>query len=314
MKCAAVPLVAPDGKRLEVWKWPMQNGRPSLHWAHATGFCARTYTPLLDVLAESFNVSAWDMRGHGASRTAGDPATFRGWETGYRDLTAMLDQAAEPMWLAGHSIGATTSLAAAMRRPDKVKGLILVEPVILDPREGWMLRLARLLGLAHRFKLAAGASRRRARFASRQLAYENYRAKSAFRNWPDTWLAAYTSYGLIDCDGGEVELACTPAWEALTFIHTEHNAWRWLRELHCPIHVIAGERGSTFPVAMHDRLQKRFGQSQIQLIEKTSHFLPMERPDLVIEQCLKVITSRWPKLLTSLLSAVALPVAYWQTD
>jgi len=83
---------APDGRDIVLWRWPQTDGRPTLHWAHATGFHARLYRPLLDELAGDCNVLAWDMRGHGASAEAADIATFRGWETYYQDLTAWLER------------------------------------------------------------------------------------------------------------------------------------------------------------------------------------------------------------------------------
>ena len=136
---------ATDGADIALWRWPQSKARPTLHWAHATGFHGRLYHPLLDELATDFNVLAWDMRGHGASVGAANLSTFRGWETYYRDLIALLECLDEPVWLAGHSIGATTSIMAAARRPDKVLGLILAEPVIMDPVQGLKLGLAKLL-------------------------------------------------------------------------------------------------------------------------------------------------------------------------
>ena len=82
----------PDGQDIALWRWPHTPGRPTLHWAHATGFHGRLYQPLLDELARDCNVLAWDMRGHGASAGAADMATFRGWETYYQDLTAWLER------------------------------------------------------------------------------------------------------------------------------------------------------------------------------------------------------------------------------
>ena len=104
---------APDGAEIALWRWPQSKARPTVHWAHATGFHGRLYRPLLDELATDVNVLAWDMRGHGASAGAANFSTFRGWETYYRDMIALLESLDEPVWLAGHSIGATTSIMAA---------------------------------------------------------------------------------------------------------------------------------------------------------------------------------------------------------
>ena len=64
---------APDGAEIALWRWPQSKARPTVHWAHATGFHGRLYRPLLDELATDVNVLAWDMRGHGASATVRSP-------------------------------------------------------------------------------------------------------------------------------------------------------------------------------------------------------------------------------------------------
>lgn len=285
---SAFPIVGADGSAIQMMRWSQNADKPRLHWAHATGFNAKTYTPLLLELTPYFEVHTWDMRGHGESRSAGNPKTFRGWSTYYNDLVAVLDQASEPMWLAGHSIGATASLAAASMRPEKVKGLILIEPVLLDSRQGWALRLANWFGFADRIAMAAAAARRRASFASHEEAFQNYRTKKAFVTWSDEWLKAYVEHGFVANSNNEVELACSPGWESLTFQHTEPNAARWIRDPGCPIHVLAAAKGSTFPAMAHAAIQKRLPNARIEVIADATHFLPMEHTDLVVRRIREV--------------------------
>lgn len=276
-----------DGETLSVLNWAAvgSENKPRLHWAHATGFHARTYDPLLTELAQYFDVHAWDMRGHGASRHAGKLNSFQGWKTFYRDLVAFLDVSTEPMWLAGHSIGATTSLAAAVKRPDKVKGLVLVEPVLLPYSVGLVLRAARVFGMGDKLSMAAAAKRRKAVFTSRNEAFDNYRSKRAFASWPDAWLKAYVEHGFVEGQNDTVQLACSPNWESLSFMHTEPNALSWLKNSNVlqgkPIHILAAEKGSTFPSISHSRIQNKLPHAHIEMLPKTSHFLPMEQPDAV---------------------------------
>lgn len=285
---SAFPVVSSDGAAIQMMRWSGPSEKPKLHWAHATGFNAKTYTPLLRELLPHFDVQTWDMRGHGESRSAGNPKTFKGWNTYYKDLVAVLDQAPGPMWLAGHSIGATTSLAAAAQRPHKVKGLILVEPVLLDPKQGFALRLANWLGFADRIAMAAAAARRRARFSSHSEAFENYRSKKAFSTWSDEWLHAYVQHGFVLNGDDEVELTCPPSWESLTFQHTEPNAARWIRDPGCPIHILAAAKGSTFPATAHARIQKKLPNARIEVLADATHFLPMEHTALVVQRIREV--------------------------
>ena len=271
---------ATDGADIALWRWPQSKARPTLHWAHATGFHGRLYHPLLDELATDFNVLAWDMRGHGASVGAANLSTFRGWETYYRDMIALLDSLDEPVWLAGHSIGATTSIMAAARRPDKVLGLILAEPVIMDPVQGLKLGLAKLLRQSHRLSLAAGAARRRRVFDSHAAALDNYRGRGGFKTWPEAWLNAYVQHAFVP-QGDQVQLACAPEWESTTFAHTEHNPWPAVRRLRCPMVVLAAERASTFSPRARRRLHALLPSAELNVLAGTTHFLPMERPEVV---------------------------------
>ncbi|MAM59859.1 alpha/beta fold hydrolase [Hydrocarboniclastica marina] len=282
---------APDGQQIALWRWPRLKGRPTLHWAHATGFHGRLYEPLLDDLSAGCNVLAWDMRGHGASAGAADASGFRGWETYYGDLTALLDSLDEPVWLAGHSIGATASIMAAARQPNKVQGLILAEPVIMDPWQGRMLWLAKLLRRSHRFALAAGAARRRAVFDSHTAALDNYRGRGGFKTWPEAWLEAYVRYGFVP-QRDHVRLACSPDWESTTFAHTEHNPWPGVRQLRCPVIALAAERASTFSQAARKKMRASLPSAEVRVIAETTHFLPMERPGAVRDAILQSVSQR----------------------
>jgi 3-oxoadipate enol-lactonase len=81
-------------------------------------------------------VVAYDARGHGES----DPAPA-GEDYGYPRLVADLERvvAAEvgegPFVLAGHSMGAHTAVAYALRHPDRLTGLVAIGPVYLGEIE-----------------------------------------------------------------------------------------------------------------------------------------------------------------------------------
>jgi len=274
-----------DGQTITVWQWPQVDGRPNLHWAHATGFHARMYAPLLDQLATFANISAWDMRGHGSSRDAGIVETYQGWRTYYGDLVDLLQGSNESTWLAGHSIGATTSMAAAALNPKTIRGLVLVEPVLMDLRGRALLHFVQTLRMSHRLSYVKAAAGRRNSFPSHQAAFESYRSKRAFERWPDEWLQAYVENGLVQSEQNGLSLACRPDWEVLTFAHTEASPWRnvsTLRELQ-NISVLTASNRSTMPVGARGTLQRLLPTATIQEIPNTSHFLPMEWTEGLVE-------------------------------
>lgn len=277
---------------LKVWRWPRVEGRPALHWAHATGYHARTYEPLLEQLSSFANVLAWDMRGHGASAAAGAPGSLGSWDTYYRDLAAVIDAADDPLWLAGHSVGATVSLMAAARRPDKVRGLLLVEPVLLDPIQGLVAFALRMARQTHRHRLAVLAARRRSRFDTRGAAFANYQGRGGFKTWPDEWLQAYVDHGFVDDVEGGVTLATPAAWESDTFAAVEYNAWPEIRRLKCPVIALGGERGSTFSSLSRRLFARLARQAVIEQVPGTTHFIPMEATGAVADAARRLVTSR----------------------
>ena len=52
------------------------SGKPLLHFLHGSGFCGRTYEPMLRLLAEDFDLWLCDIQGHGESDHGG---RFHGW-------------------------------------------------------------------------------------------------------------------------------------------------------------------------------------------------------------------------------------------
>jgi pimeloyl-ACP methyl ester carboxylesterase len=252
-----------------------------LHWAHATGFHARTYTPLLDRLSGNWNVVAWDMRGHGASHAAALAQKLHHWDTYYRDLTQWLDEQNEPVWLAGHSIGATISLVAAARRPGQVAGLLLAEPVLLAGWPRWLVKFARLAGATARLPHPAAARARRSHFPSKSQAMNVYRGRGAFATWPDEWLAAYVAHGLI-AEGNNFRLACSPAWEADTFASVDPDSITDIKALQCPLLVLQGTRQSTVFDRARAGLERRAPAARFEAVANTTHFLPMEQPEAIV--------------------------------
>jgi pimeloyl-ACP methyl ester carboxylesterase len=241
-------------------------------FSHANGFNGRTYRSILGPLAGSLRVLAIDLRGHGATTL---PATIEGregWPQFRDDLLALMAAVAEgPVVLAGHSMGGTSSLLAAAAAPDRVRALALFDPVVMTPDAETM----------HDNPLAAGAERRRATFPSKAAVVAAYTGKGAFRTWTPEQLADYVEAGFRETETGEVTLTCTPAWEASNFRTHNYDAWAAFRESRCPIRILRAEVASTFRLEGIEAELAATGRIAIETVPGTSHFLPMERPDLV---------------------------------
>lgn len=266
------------------------DGAPLLHWTHATGFNAATYRHLLAPLAEGMDVLALDMRGHGFSEAAADPARLDSWDVYRDDLVALIDALDRPLYLAGHSFGAVASIGAALRRPRQVLGLVLVEPVLMNRLTGLGLRVLQTLGLSHRFAMAEGAARRRSVFADKRSALERYKGRGAFSTWPEGWLRDYLDGGLRERPDGGVELCCTPAWEARSFAVSPPSVWPRIARLQCPLTLLTADHQSTCDASSVRRFMRLRPGTTLEIMAQASHFLPMEYPQRVREQILAAVT------------------------
>ena len=271
------------------------DGPPDLVFLHATGFNALTYRELLEPLGERFRVVALDQRGHGLSRLPAVAEAMPGWELYGRDMLAVFDAlgAAPPVVLAGHSMGGAVSMMAAERRPDRIASLVLLDPVM--PTAEWVAKLlaspdldARIEGLP----IARGARRRRAWFASKQEAIDAYRGRGAFASWVGRFLDDYVEDGFAPMpDGDGVTLTCTAAWEAATFASSRHNGADLLARVQVPATILVGENGSVSRTA-DDAGSRTSARRSIETVPGTTHFLPMEQPDLVRQRLIVALESR----------------------
>jgi pimeloyl-ACP methyl ester carboxylesterase len=262
-------------------------------FVHANGFNGQTYRSLLAPLSAGLRILAVDQRGHGSSRLAADPEHRRNWLDLRDDLLALLaalDQG--PVVLAGHSMGATVSLLAAAEAPEAVRGLVLLDPVIMPRMMAVYAHLPWTSGrLWKRMPLVQGALRRRAVFDSREAAFAAYRGRGAFKTWPEVMLADYVGGGFRDRDDGKVELACAPAWEASNYSAQAHDPWRAMSRLRCPARILKAEHGSTCRTGDGAVLMRRNPLIRVETIAEAGHFLPMERPDLAREAIFEMATA-----------------------
>jgi len=253
--------------------------RPIL-FAHANGFCASAYRQVFEAMGGGHAALAVDLRGHGRSTMPADPQSHRSWDVFGADIAAAMDAAAAelglkgPWILAGHSLGATSSILAAAGRSD-IAAVRLVEPVIM-PRLAGLLAGTPIWPLfARRMGLVRGALSRRATWADREAAKRHYADKSLFRDWAPGVLEDYLRNGLIDTADG-VRLSCAPVWEAANFAAQGHDVWGALRRVKAPVAVLAAARGSTVPEDARRRLRK--AGVALTILEGAGHLLPMARP------------------------------------
>lgn len=269
-------------------------GAPWVHFAHANGFNAQTYTRMLEPLADHLNIVAWDARGHGQTTLRAEPGEMmrQGWAMYEADLRAFLRHLDRPLLLAGHSLGSVVSLLVASKSPELAQGLFLVDPVILGPGTNILWGLAKAFGRNMEFELVKKAAKRRRHFESRQAIVDSYRGRGGFKTWMcGGCLESYVEGGTRILSNGTAELTCDPKWESATFSQMSEWGWRALMRVQVPVTIVYGMMSDTFLEKTARATRMLAPHVRLVPVTDAGHFVPMEEPERVGQELLKAALS-----------------------
>lgn len=291
-------MAAPQHKRVTVrgvdlsyFEWGEAERSPCVLLVHATGFHARCWDAVVGALGD-MRVVALDQRGHGRSSKRGPYA----WQEFGADLGAFV-QALEldDVIGVGHSMGGHSLVQAASRNGCRFAKLLLVDPVILDAES-----------YAGRGRLPTYASaeehpvaRRRNRWQSQQEMFERFASRHPFNLWQREVLEDYCRHGLLPANGAW-ELACPPLVEAAIYLGSAGSDIRpAIATLPHPVRVLRAhrkkERDGELDFSQSptwEGLAAAFPNGEDVHLPDLTHFIPMQRPDLVAAHILEMVGER----------------------
>lgn len=255
--------------------WYDFGGRgPDLLLAHATGFHAHVWLPVVEHLRNRFRCVALDERAHGDS--TGGPDVDVDWRVAAHDLFTVVEAAGlqQPCGV-GHSAGGAHLLMAEQDAPGTFRALYCYEPV---------MPLAEA-SLPVSSPLSEGARRRKEVFASRDEALARFREKFPFSLFAPEALAAYVDHGFDDLPDGTVRLKCRGEDEARTYEHgSVHDALLRLGEVTCPVTIECGSAPSPFGIEACEEYATRLPNGRADALDGLTHFGPLEQPALIAER------------------------------
>jgi pimeloyl-ACP methyl ester carboxylesterase len=302
--------ITDDGVTIQTYNWGGDG--PPLLLAHATGLHAHVWLPLVQRLRSSFHCYALDARAQGDSTApqgsqalvdentafqkaavntpsdgTGVPDTFvappstRISGFAWRNITEEYAKAMDIWGLSGrgdvfgfgHSQGGYALLSAALARKGSFAHIFGFEPVIFlapenavvgNPMDNFMATIAR---------------KRREVFASKQEAYENYRAKPPFKTADDEVTRSYVHWGFDDLEDGTVRLKCRAAWEGELFSLSMSDLFHRLPEMDCRVTLGLGEFTTPAFTESIPMQHAQMPNSSIMHFPGRSHFGPLENSD-----------------------------------
>jgi pimeloyl-ACP methyl ester carboxylesterase len=271
---------------------------PILTFIHANGYPLDVYEPLLAPLLPDYRVIGYQLRPFWPGT---DPGEIQDWRSFRDDYLGFLKSGEQGTKLEvgpgneviamGHSIGAMTSLLAAVKAPELFRALVLLEPVIFPRFYGLILRLAAPFKLVRCFHpLIRQTLQRKTNFPDRRRMFENYRGKNRFRRISDDILMNYVVGLSRDLPDGTCELVYRPEWEVRIYETAgiaDRAAWRRMDQLPFPVLVVRGEDSDTLRESVYDDLVSRIPLSCGITVAGAGHLVPLEKPirtaELILE-------------------------------
>jgi len=245
--------------------------RPLLHFAHGNSYPAGTYTRLLALLGEHYDVRTLDMHGHDPRHPVGD-----GWTTLVDELVEHLEGYGQPAILVGHSLGGALCLMAARRRPDLAPCVVMLDSPVVAGWRALAWRLAKMVGWGVRLSPARFAHKRRELWADRDAARAHFGAKPIFQAWAPGALDDYMEHGLAPHPDG-VTLRFKRTTEAAIYATLPHHMGDVIRPpFPVPVGFIAGTESEEMRQAGLGATRRLVGPNLVMI--EGGHLYPLEKP------------------------------------
>ena len=244
-----------------------------IHFSHANGFPASTYRTIFAELADQYEVRAVERYGH-------DPKfpVTRDWPHLVEQLLASVESNyVRPVWLVGHSLGGYLSLTAALKKPQWVKGVVMLDAPVITGWRNSVLRVAQWTGLDERLSAAAVTKKRRTHWASRDDVWRHFVEKPAFARWDERMLADYVDYGTVAAPRGGLDLTFNREIEYRIYRTLPHTVGARISSgVPVPVGFLGGSHSREVRAIGLDATRRIAGDQLIWI--DGSHLFPMERP------------------------------------
>jgi 3-oxoadipate enol-lactonase len=231
---------------------------------HGAGMSARSWALQLQGLSASHQVLAMDLPGHGASDPISD-ASVESYADAACTLLATLDIG--PVFVAGHSLGGSVALSLAARRPELVKGLVLISSCAKTSQSSGTFKT--LLG-----SLPAAFGRMLFSSTARSFLFALGATNSAVQ---------LALKDLRNCRPETVKKDMAAA-EAMNLENVAQN-------LRSPTLILCGTSDIVTPLRLSEKLTELIPGAQLHVVDQAGHMLPLEAPERVNQEILAFVAS-----------------------
>lgn len=262
--------------------------KPIIHFAHANGFPAKTYSKLFSFLADEFEINYLGLHAHNPKFPIND-----GWTRLRDELREELEtRYTQPIIGVGHSLGGILHLLAAVESPELYRAIVLLDAPVISRLSSFGLWFLKKTNMLDRLALPRSTKYRRAFWESKEAAFEHFRQKEKFAGFDADVLRDYVEHGTVQTDAG-VKLLFAPKIESKIYLTIPDNLPSHRGKLKVPAAYVGGTNSNEGRFARLGYMQKRFPFHFYSVTG--THLFPFEKPRETaetIEEAIRNLVSR----------------------
>lgn len=256
------------------------SGGPLLHFAHANGYPPGSYRKLFSYL-DDYSIEAAHLRpiwGFEEGDANYGIASAPNWLTYAQDLDKFHRENDSGKLIGmGHSLGAVATLFDAEKNPERYRGLILIDPVILPKH---IYPIFKIVPFSLRKYIVPPAKIARVRndtWPTAQHTFDHFRPKRVFSKISDEVLWDFLECGLVP-GGKGVQLRYSKNWEVHVYV-SHLSPWKAFKNSTVPTLVVRGTQTDVIPDPSWELLQQTRPDGAFEEVEDAGHLLPFESPE-----------------------------------
>ncbi|MCW5959413.1 MAG: alpha/beta hydrolase [Pyrinomonadaceae bacterium] len=256
----------------------------TIHFAHANGFPARTYSKLFRFLEDDFEIGYIDQHGHDPRFPVTD-----NWNFLQNELqTAIEERYRKPVIGVGHSLGGILHLLVAAEHPHLYKSVVLLDAPVISRSSSFGIKILKKLKLLEKHSPARATKMRRRTWKDEEEAFRHFAAKPKYSAFDPEVLRDYVKHGTEESEKG-VRLIFKPGIEASIYETLPVDLPRLRGKLSIPLSYIGGINSREARLA-NLRFMKKHIPANYYFLEG-SHLFPFESPEKTAETIKTAITA-----------------------
>ncbi|MGI8884814.1 MAG: alpha/beta fold hydrolase [Pyrinomonadaceae bacterium] len=245
--------------------------KPIIHFAHANGFPAKTYSKLFLFLESDYEINYIERHAHNPDFPVTD-----NWKYLKEELKQEIEKRyVKPIIGIGHSLGGVLHFLAAIEKPELYRQIILLDAPIISRLSSKGLHILKLTKLIDRYSPSQITRYRRNIWKTKAEAFEHFAKKEKFAKFDREVLRDYIEFGTTETEKG-YELFFKPSIEAQIYRTIPHNLPEFRGKLKVSTIYIGGTNSREARLARLSFMRKHF-PIDFQFIEG-SHLFPLEKP------------------------------------